>query len=110
DEADAYPFMAVGSIAPSVTGDQATVQHFEGMPPCPDAERPAIAARVGTEGIRKTQFGEGLDEVHLVHVAIVERVLAVVAAGILEFDGEAQWIEAAAHTKIDTRAEQQRLI
>jgi hypothetical protein len=56
------------------------------------------------------QLGVEADELELIHIAVVTRITAVVAAGVLHLDGEAEGIEHVVDADVGPRAMQKGII
>ena len=83
----------VRGVAPLVVAEEAAVEELEIVDAVADAERSRISTRVIAEQIAKVELAVEPDELEFVHVAIVARETAAVAARVLHFDRETKRID-----------------
>ena len=100
----------VGGVAPLVVSDEAAVEEFEVMDAPAEEGWAGVAFGVVTEEIGVVEFGVEPDDFPFVDVTVVFGPLTVPAAGVGDFDGEAEGVENVVDSGVEAGAVEERFV
>jgi hypothetical protein len=108
---DAMPATeGIGGVTPLIITDQTPIQELEVMVAEAQGDRARVAQGVSRQQSVEAKLGVEADELQFIHVAIIQRVRAVVTMRVLELDGEAERIDEIMDAQVEPGAMQERLI